>query len=118
MSGTTIGQWARRGLIRASVSAGRPHVYAVEDVGEASIVAELLRRGLRHDEIRHAVEQLDGSWPLGKADLATTTSDTDPTQAPRLVLDGTLELDPRGWQTLAIVPGLRLVAIRLRPSDA
>src|SRR5918997_377616 len=42
VSGTTIGQWARWGYIRSSVSGGDPHVYSVEDVGEAVIVGELL----------------------------------------------------------------------------
>ena len=32
VSGTTIGQWARWGYIRASQSGGDPHVYSVEDV--------------------------------------------------------------------------------------
>ena len=31
VSGTTIGQWARRGLIRSSVSDEEPRVYSVED---------------------------------------------------------------------------------------
>ena len=35
VSGTTIGQWARRGYIRASRSTGDPHVYSLEDVAEA-----------------------------------------------------------------------------------
>ena len=51
VSGTTIGQWARRGYVRASVSAGMPHVYSIEDVAEAAVVAELLRRGVRIFEV-------------------------------------------------------------------
>ena len=47
VSGTTIGQWARWGYIRASQSAGDPHVYSVEDVAEAAIVRVLLERGVR-----------------------------------------------------------------------
>ena len=46
VSGTTIGQWARRGYIRPSVSGELPHVYSVEDVAEAAIVGELLDRGV------------------------------------------------------------------------
>ena len=74
VSGTTIGQWARWGYIRASQSAGDPHVYSVEDVGEASIVAELLARGVRHADVRKAIERLRdlGDWPLSEATLATT----------------------------------------------
>ena len=55
VSGNTIGQWARWGYIRASQSPTVPHVYAVEDVGEASIVAELLRRGISHAQIQAAL---------------------------------------------------------------
>jgi len=44
VSGTTIGQWARRGYIRASRSTGDPHVYSLEDVAEAWVVHALLER--------------------------------------------------------------------------
>ena len=75
VSGTTIGQWARRGYIRASQSAATPHVYAVEDVAEAAVVADLLRRGVRHADIRAAIEQLRdeyGEWPLSEARMSVT----------------------------------------------
>ena len=74
MSGTTIGQWARRGYIRASQSSGDPHVYSVEDVAEAAIVAALLRRGVRRLDVRRVREALGGygPWPLSSAPLATT----------------------------------------------
>ena len=55
VSGNTVGQWARWGYIRASQSAGDPHVYSVEDIAEAAIVRVLLERGVRHADIRHAV---------------------------------------------------------------
>ena len=58
VSGTTIGQWARWGYIRASVSADEPHVYSVEDLAEAAIVGELLRRGVPHADVRRAIERL------------------------------------------------------------
>src|SRR4051794_26797986 len=76
VSGTTIGQWARRGYIRASRSAGDPHVYALEDVIEATIVAVLLRRGVRRVDVRRLVAALAdrGPWPLAAAALATTRS--------------------------------------------
>ena len=38
VTGNTIGQWARWGYIRASQSAGDPHVYSVEDVAEEVFV--------------------------------------------------------------------------------
>src|SRR4051795_476614 len=76
VSGTTIGQWARRGYIRSSQSSDEPRVYSVEDVAEAAIVSELLERGVTHGEIRSAVERLGGHgrWPLSKAHLETTRS--------------------------------------------
>jgi DNA-binding transcriptional MerR regulator len=112
VSGNTIGQWARRGYIRASQSASVPHVYAVEDVGEAAIVASLLRRGVRHADIRRAIARLDGygDWPLSEAQLATTPD-------ARIVLreDGqSFVLTPRGWQTLALPDDVEDVRLRLR----
>ncbi len=76
VSGTTIGQWARRGYISASRSGGDPHVYAVQDVAEAAIVATLLRRGVRRADVRRLRDLLEdyGPWPLSSAPLATTGS--------------------------------------------
>ena len=54
VSGNTIGQWARWGYIRASQSGGDPHVYSVEDIAEASVVAELIGRGVRHADVHRA----------------------------------------------------------------
>jgi DNA-binding transcriptional MerR regulator len=108
VSGTTIGQWARRGLIRASRSAGDPHVYSVEDVAEAAIVHVLLERGLGHAAIRAAIAALGeyGAWPLTAAPLATTAEE----DGSRIVLrsgDGVYALSGRGWQRLAVEPPLR-----------
>jgi DNA-binding transcriptional MerR regulator len=116
VSGTTIGQWARRGLIRPSQSAELPHVYSVEDVGEAAIVAELLRRGVCHADVRRAIERLRGygDWPLSEALLATTNGDGT---RPRIVLrEGgeTFLLTARGWQTVAVPPPCEEVRLRLR----
>jgi DNA-binding transcriptional MerR regulator len=113
VSGSTIGQWARRGYIRASQSAGRPHVYSVEDVAEAAIVHVLLERGIRHADVRRAIERLRGygTWPLSEAALATTAEGR-----PRLVLreDGdAYALSPRGWQLMAAPPPLEDVRLRL-----
>jgi DNA-binding transcriptional MerR regulator len=115
VSGTTIGQWARWGYIRSSQSDGEPRVYAVEDVAEAAVVADLLARGVRHADVRRAVERLratHGAWPLSEARLATTAGD----RRPRVVLhaNGTAwALDARGWQELLVVPPLDEVRIRL-----
>jgi hypothetical protein len=58
--GDRIGQWARWGHIRASVSAEDPHVYAFADVAEALAVHLLLDAGLTLPVVRHAVERLGG----------------------------------------------------------
>jgi DNA-binding transcriptional MerR regulator len=108
VSGTTIGQWARRGLIRASRSAGDPHVYSVEDVAEAAVVGALLRTGVGHAAIRRVIGALGdrGPWPLTHAPLAVTAEP----DGGRLVLradDGVYALSGRGWQRLAVEPPLR-----------
>jgi MerR HTH family regulatory protein len=115
VSGTTIGQWARWGYIRASQSTGDPHVYSVEDVAEAAIVSALLDRGVRHRDLRQAIKRLRkgyGEWPLSDAPLATTPD-------ARLVLrenGGAYELGARGWQRMTAPPELEPVYLRLRRS--
>jgi DNA-binding transcriptional MerR regulator len=116
VTGTTIGQWARWGYIRASQSGGDPHVYAVEDVAEAAMVHALLERGVSHAQVRRAIGQLAeyGDWPLSEAPLATTEG-----ARPRIVLrerDGTYMLSPRGWQRMVAPPPLADVHLRLRRS--
>ncbi|MGZ4269980.1 MAG: MerR family transcriptional regulator [Solirubrobacteraceae bacterium] len=113
VSGTTIGQWARRGLIRSSVSDGEPRRYAVEDVAEAVVVRALLARGVRHADVHAAIARLcsAGPWPLSAATLATTSE-----SAPRIVLrddDGDWVLTRRGWQRPVAPPTLRDVHIHL-----
>ena len=117
VTGNTIGQWARWGYIRASQSDGDPHVYSVEDVAEAAIVRALLERGIRHADVRRAVQRLAdyGAWPLSEARLATTVGNG----RPQLVLrepDGAYALTPRGWQRLVAPPPLEDVRLRLRRS--
>jgi DNA-binding transcriptional MerR regulator len=117
VSGTTIGQWARRGYIRASRSTGDPHVYSLEDVAEAWVVHALLERGVGHAAVRRTIAALgdDSPWPLLAAPLATT--DGDGNGAPRIVLcesDGVYALSGRGWQRLAVPTELRA----LRPPSA
>ena len=114
VSGNTIGQWARHGYIRASQSAGEPHVYSVEDVAEAAIVRALLDRGVRHREVRRAIDRLAayGEWPLSEAPLATTPEG-------RIVLrenGGAYALSDRGWQRMVTPPPLDDVRLRLKRS--
>jgi DNA-binding transcriptional MerR regulator len=121
VSGTTIGQWARRGYIRSSQREAEPRLYAVEDVAEASVVQELLARGVRRPEVRRAVARLraaaQGPWPLTEARLATARENG----RTRLLLsegDGWLELTRRGWQRVAVVGPLDEVRLRLTPPPA
>jgi DNA-binding transcriptional MerR regulator len=112
VTGNTIGQWARWGYIRSSQSEGEPRVYSVEDVAEAAIVQALLERGVRHREVRRAIERLQGygDWPLSEAPLATTPEG-------RIVLrenGQTYALSDRGWQLMATPPALEDVRLRLR----
>jgi MerR HTH family regulatory protein len=109
VSGNTIGQWARWGYIRASQSEGDPHVYSVEDVAEAAMVHALLERGVSHAQVRRAIANLPGTWPLSDATLAVTEG-----ARPRIVLDRAFVLSPRGWQLMAAPPPLRDVPLRLR----
>jgi DNA-binding transcriptional MerR regulator len=115
VSGTTIGQWARRGYIRASRSTGDPHVYSLEDLAEAWVVHALLERGVGHAAVRRTIAALadHGAWPLIGAPLATTDGGGDA----RIILcapDGAYALSGRGWQRLAVPPEVRA----LRPPDA
>jgi DNA-binding transcriptional MerR regulator len=115
VSGTTIGQWARWGYIRSSVSQDEPHVYSVEDVAEAAIVGELLGRGVSHADVRRAIARLRGEygdWPLSEAPLGTTTQKG----RTRIVLrerDGLYSLCPRGWQLMTAPPAIDEVRLRL-----
>ena len=118
VSGTTIGQWARRGYIRSSQSSDEPRVYSVEDVAEAAIVSELLERGVTHAEIHSAISHLQGrgQWPLSEVHLETTLE-----PRPHIVLevDGErLALGPRGWQVIVNGPGTRAVRLELRRENA
>ncbi len=118
VAGTTIGQWARRGLIRSSVCDGEPRAYSVEDVAEAAIVRALLERGVRHADIHRAIDALDdlGPWPLSQAALAVSRD-----ARPRVILrddDGDSVLTARGWQRLAGPVAAREVRLRLARARA
>jgi len=120
VSGTTIGQWARRGYIRPSISGELPHVYGVEDVAEAAIVGELLDRGVPHADVRRAIVRLGdeyGRWPLSEAVLGTAPE----RGRTRIVLrerDGIYALSPRGWQRMAAPPAVDDVRLRLNRGRA
>lgn len=99
VSGNTIGQWARRGLIHAShKTSGRfPLVYSFQDVAEALIVHELLERRASHAEIRETIRNLRvhyGSWPLTHANLATAPGGQIVARADEALYD----IGRLGWQ--------------------
>lgn len=73
VSGDRVGQWARRGYIRASQSDGRPHVYSYQDVAETMVVHELAEDGAELKSIKRAISRLRArhgfGWPLQRAEL-------------------------------------------------
>lgn len=73
VSGDRIGQWARRGYIRASQSNTVPHVYSYQDVAEAMVVHELEEAGADLKSIKRTIrrlrERLGHDWPLSHASL-------------------------------------------------
>ncbi len=94
----------------SSQSEGDPRVYSVEDVAEAAIVSALLARGVRHRDIRRAVDRLAGTWPLQDALLATTEDG-------HLVLrdnGAVYALVDRGWQRMTTPPPTEDVRLRFR----
>jgi uncharacterized protein (DUF433 family)/DNA-binding transcriptional MerR regulator len=68
VGGDRIGQWARYGLIRATIYEGRPaNLYAFYDVAEAIVVHWLRNEGFSYGEIHHAIGKAGGrhrDWPL------------------------------------------------------
>jgi uncharacterized protein (DUF433 family)/DNA-binding transcriptional MerR regulator len=97
VSGTTVGQWARRGFIRSSQSTRTPRVYSFQDIAEAMVVHELLERGVEHSQIKRAIQSLreryGHDWPLTHAMLATA--------AGRIITeadDAIYDVGQRGWQ--------------------
>jgi uncharacterized protein (DUF433 family) len=65
VSGNRIGQWARYGLIKASLYRGRPaNLYEFRDVAEAIVVHWLLDRGFTYRDIHSAIDHARPEWPL------------------------------------------------------
>lgn len=77
VSGHTIGQWARRGLIRSSQNRVKgQRIYSFQDAAEAMAVHELEALGLPPKDIRQAVIGLRtvyGDWPLQVASILVPT---------------------------------------------
>ena len=115
VSGTTIGQWARRGYIDSSQRAREPRVYAVEDVVEAAIVRTLIDRGMRRPDVRRTVARLrEGGppWPLSRMRLGTV-SEAAGRACSSHADGGWQELTPRGWQRVVALWRVEEVPLRL-----
>jgi uncharacterized protein (DUF433 family) len=114
VSGGQIGQWARRGYIRASQSrAGdSPLVYSFQDVAEAMVVHELLAAGNQHEEvkaaIRHLREENGSDWPLSRGEVATADGAVVVERA-----GAHYEIGQRPWQRFVDASHLRQVAEEL-----
>jgi uncharacterized protein (DUF433 family) len=114
VSGGRIGQWARRGYIRASQSdpGDSPLVYSFQDVAEAMIIHELLEAGGSHEEVRAAIrhlrEESGSDWPLTHGDVATADG------AVVIEREGKhYEIGQRPWQRFVDASHLREVANEL-----
>jgi uncharacterized protein (DUF433 family)/DNA-binding transcriptional MerR regulator len=113
VSGTTIGQWARRGYITPSQSDYAPYVYSFQDVGEAILVHELLESGVIHRKIKQAIRSLrdrhGNRWPLQSADVATADGGVV-----ALENDVAWDIGDRIWQRQIRLENLRRIAGLLR----
>jgi uncharacterized protein (DUF433 family) len=113
VSGTTIGQWARRGYIRASQVDQPPYDYSYQDIAEAIIVHELLDAGVPHRRVEQAIsalrERYGNRWPLQAADLGT-----DGGGVVAIERDSTWDLGDGVWQRQIAPDNLRRVAGILR----
>ncbi len=121
VSGDRIGQWARRGYIRSSVSRIVPLVYSYQDVAEAMAVHELIVRGTPLRRIKRAIELLReeyGDWPLTQAPLVTAElggGEEEPSAALLLERHGGLsDLDRDPLQGVLEIGELRRIASDLR----
>jgi uncharacterized protein (DUF433 family)/DNA-binding transcriptional MerR regulator len=110
VSGDRVGQWARRGYIKASQSrrGDSPLVYSFQDVAEAMLVHELEDRGVPLHFIKGTIERLretQGDWPLQHSDLEVDATGETTTGIPLATLavkknGGRVEAGEHGWQIL------------------
>src|SRR6266516_1304889 len=94
-------------------SSGVPRVYSFQDAAEAMAVHELLRRGVRHLDIRRAVANTRakyGDWPLTAAPLATASALAGRNRI-LLVLNGDLLDIGRGQGAQAVLRYTTLKAV-------
>jgi uncharacterized protein (DUF433 family)/DNA-binding transcriptional MerR regulator len=81
VSGQSIGQWARHGLVTPTVYEGRPtNLYSYFDVAEAIVVRWVLDQDFKHAEIRAALDDVRDDypeWPLLNAPLGVGRQSVD-----------------------------------------
>ncbi len=121
VSGDRIGQWARRGYIRSSVSSVVPGVYSFQDVAEpwssTSCSCEASPCG-RSSERSTCFWSSNGAWPLTQAPIVTAATggkDGEPSAA--LLLErpeGFTDLHPDPLQGVLEIGELRRIASDLR----
>jgi uncharacterized protein (DUF433 family) len=111
VSGKKMGQWARRGYIRSSVSEDPPRVYSYQDIAEAMVVHELLENEVTHADIKTAIFTLHeyGDWPLTHAPLSTGGGRVYARKG-----DVSYDVGRRGWQQVVAPDNLQAIADRLR----
>lgn len=122
VSGDRIGQWARRGYIKSSVSSKVPRIYSYQDVAEAMVVHELLDRGVPLRKIKRAIAVLRsdyGDWPLTRAPIVTAethlaTGQPGAALALQRSEGGLTDLDRDPLQGVLEVGDLRRIADDLR----
>jgi uncharacterized protein (DUF433 family)/DNA-binding transcriptional MerR regulator len=121
VSGDRIGQWARRGYIKSSVSSRVPRVYSYQDVAEAMVVHELLNSGVPLKKIKRAIELLRseyGDWPLTQAPIVTAHTDARAGQASAALAlehtDGLTDLNRDPLQGVLEIGDLQRIAGDLR----
>ena len=114
VSGQKIGQWARRGYIRASQSEEIPKVYSFQDIAEAMVVHDLLDHKVTHREIRHACRALHeyGDWPLTEAPLKVATTGKTRLRVQRG--EETYDVGRGFWQALVAPEHLTEIRSQLR----
>lgn len=111
VSGIKVGQWARRGYIRSSVSEGRPRIYSYQDIAEAMVVHELESRNVSHRDIKTAIANLAefGNWPLTRAPISTDSGRVYTREG-----DRTWDVGRTGWQQVVNPENLQTIANQLR----
>lgn len=122
VSGNTIGQWKRRGYIRASRDGiDYPNIYSYQDIGEALVVHELIQiQGIKRSDILAAISALRDtygySWPLTHGDVRIADSGLE--GRPALVVgEGGSVYDvsrPAMWQAVLEWNNIRKLALHLR----